>query len=82
MSLVGPRPHLLSEIRAYEDYPLERLSVPPGLVCHREVGGRSELTFEQWLASDIAYVRSRGLRQDLRIFLRAIPAVLRCRGAY
>ena len=82
MSLVGPRPHLMSEIRRHSAYPMERLSVPPGLVCHREVGGRSDLTFEQWLDSDLAYVRSRSLKLDLRIFLRAIPAVIRCRGAY
>lgn len=82
MSLVGPRPHLLSEIRAYPEYPLERLGVPPGLVCHREVGGRSELDFEAWIASDLAYVRSRTLAGDVRIFLKAIPAVFLCRGAY
>jgi len=75
MSLVGPRPHLPTEIANCADYPRERLSVPPGIVCLREVGGRSELTFRQWLESDLEYVRRRSLWLDLSILLRAIPAV-------
>jgi len=82
MSLVGPRPHLPTEIANCADYPRERLSVPPGIVCLREVGGRSELTFRQWLESDLEYVRRRSLWLDLSILLRAIPAVLFARGAY
>ena len=82
MSLVGPRPHLPTEIANCADYPRERLSVPPGIVCLREVGGRSELTFRQWLESDLEYVRRRSIWLDLSILLRAIPAVLFARGAY
>lgn len=82
MSLVGPRPHLPAEIAACPEYPRERLTVAPGLVCLREVGGRSELTFEQWLQSDLDYIRRRSVWLDLSILLRAIPAVVCCRGAY
>lgn len=82
MSLVGPRPHLQSEIDACPDYPMERLSVAPGLVCLREVGGRSDMTFAQWLETDLDYVRRRSLWLDLRILCRLIPAVLTARGAY
>lgn len=82
MSLVGPRPHLPKEIAACPSYPQERLSVSPGLLCLREVLGRSELTFEEWLALDLDYVRRQSLRLDLWILARAIPAVLRGEGAY
>lgn len=82
MSLVGPRPHLQSEIDAYPDYPVERLTVTPGLICFREVAGRSSLSFERWLELDLEYVRSRSLKTDLSILLRAIPAILLGRGAY
>ncbi|WP_395145454.1 sugar transferase [Armatimonas sp.] len=82
MSLVGPRPHLPREIESYPNYPLERLSVPPGLICLREVSGRSRLTFEEWIALDLEYVRKRSLLLNLSILLRALPAVLRGDGAY
>ena len=82
MTLIGPRPHLQSEIDAYPSYPKERLEVTPGLICFREVAGRSGLTFERWLELDLEYVRTRSLRTDLSILLRAIPAILFARGAY
>lgn len=82
MTLVGPRPHLQSEIDAYPDYPKARLSVTPGLLCFREVTGRSGLTFERWLELDMEYVRTRSLRTDLSILVRAIPAVVFAKGAY
>ena len=82
MSLVGPRPHLPQEIASCPDYPLERLSITPGLICLREVTGRSELTFEAWLALDLDYIRRRSLALDLWILLKAIPAILRGEGAY
>lgn len=82
LSLVGPRPHLQSEIDNYPDYPRERFMVMPGLICFREIRGRSSLTFEQWLDLDIEYVRSRSFALDVKILLQAVPAILLGRGAY
>ena len=82
MSLVGPRPHLPRELESCPNYPLERLSVPPGLICLREVTGRSKLTFDEWIALDLEYVRKRSFWLDLTILVRALPAILRGDGAY
>jgi len=82
MSLVGPRPHLPSEVAQYEDHQRKRLTVQPGLVCLREIYGRSELTFERWIELDLQYIASRSLRTDLEILLKLVPAVLCGRGAY
>ncbi len=82
MSLVGPRPHLPREIAEYPEYPLMRLSVQPGLLCLREVQGRSNLTFAQWLESDLHYIRIRSLATDLSILLSVFRAVLLADGAY
>jgi len=82
MSLVGPRPHLPSEVAQYEDHQRMRLTVQPGLVCLREIYGRSELTFERWIELDLQYIASRSLRTDLEILLKLVPAVLCGRGAY
>ncbi|MCW3100919.1 MAG: undecaprenyl-phosphate galactose phosphotransferase [Chthonomonadaceae bacterium] len=82
MSLVGPRPHLPSEVAQYAEHQRRRLTVQPGLVCLREIHGRSELTFERWIELDLQYIASRSLWTDLNILLRLVPAVLCGRGAY
>ncbi|MBC8140118.1 MAG: sugar transferase [Armatimonadetes bacterium] len=82
MSLVGPRPHLPQEIADCSHYPAERLTVPPGLLCLREVGTRSLMSFDQWLDSDLEYIRTRSLRTDFSILCRAFRAVAQAEGAY
>jgi len=82
MSLVGPRPHLPSEVACYTPRQRLRLSVQPGLICLREVHGRSNLTFEQWVESDLRYIETRSFSTDLGILARAVPAVLKAEGAY
>jgi lipopolysaccharide/colanic/teichoic acid biosynthesis glycosyltransferase len=88
MSLVGPRPHLPREVEECQrkesfpgGYPWARLCVPPGLICLREVMGRSNLSFVRWLELDLLYVQRRSLLMDLSILLRAIPAILKGDGA-
>ena len=82
MSLVGPRPLPVAEVARGTEQERRRHSVPPGLICFREVGGRSHLTFERWMELDLLYVETRSLRTDLGILRRALPAVLRGEGAY
>ncbi len=82
MSLVGPRPLPLDEVR--DDAPEHRIrhSVKPGLTCLWQVSGRTDIPYEEWMALDLWYVRRRSLGLDLRILLKTIPAVLSGRGAY
>jgi lipopolysaccharide/colanic/teichoic acid biosynthesis glycosyltransferase len=82
MTLVGPRPHLPREVALYEDWHFERQNVEPGLLCLREVLGRSNLSFDQWVAYDLLYIRNRSALTDSWILLRLIPAVLKADGAY
>jgi len=82
MSIVGPRPHLPEEVRHYDADQWARLCVKPGLFCLREVSGRSELTFDQWMKMDIDYVRTQSFALDVAIMLKVIPAILSARGAY
>ncbi len=82
MSLVGPRPHLPAEVAQYRAEQQGRLKVQPGLLCLREVSGRSRLSFEEWVEMDLAYIEGRSLRSDLKILWMAIPAVLKADGAF
>lgn len=82
MSLVGPRPPLPHEVARYRAWQLRRLRVKPGITCLWQVGGRSEIDFEGQVRLDLDYIASESLREDLRILLKTIPAVLSGRGAY
>lgn len=82
MSIIGPRPHLASEVSTYTTEQHRRLLVRPGLLCLREIRGRSHLSFEEWVRLDLEYVTERSVWLDLKIFFMAIPAVLKGEGAY
>jgi lipopolysaccharide/colanic/teichoic acid biosynthesis glycosyltransferase len=82
MSLVGPRPPLVSEVRRYSMDDRQRLSVVPGLTCIWQVNGRSEVPFPQQVEMDLDYIRQPSLWADIRLLLKTLPAVIRGRGAY
>ena len=82
MSLVGPRPCLVSELEKYRLSDRVRLAVKPGITCLWQIGGRSDLSFEQQMMLDKQYIRERSLFNELKILLLTIPAVLSGKGAY
>lgn len=82
MSLVGPRPALPEEVAAYPAQAMERLAVLPGITGAWQVSGRAELSFDEMVALDIAYVRDGRLTTDLAILARTARAVLTGHGAY
>jgi lipopolysaccharide/colanic/teichoic acid biosynthesis glycosyltransferase len=82
MSIVGPRPPLPEEVASYDGRAMRRLSVKPGVTCLWQISGRSELTFDQWMALDCAYLEGWSPIGDLLIIARTIPAVIRGVGAH
>jgi lipopolysaccharide/colanic/teichoic acid biosynthesis glycosyltransferase len=82
MSLVGPRPPLPEEYETYGPRERRRLSVRPGLTCIWQVSGRSDVDFESWVNMDLEYIDTWTFRQDLKLLLLTVPAVLSRRGAY
>ena len=82
MSLVGPRPPLPSEVRAYTLEDRKRLNVIPGITGLWQVSGRSDLPFRRQVQLDQAYIRSHSLASDLKILLKTVPAILTGKGAY
>ncbi len=82
MTLVGPRPLPLSEIRTDNWGEWLRLSVKPGLTCLWQIAGRTDIPYNEWMQLDGYYVQNRSLGMDLLIILKTVPAVLSGRGAY
>lgn len=82
MSLVGPRPPLPSEVEEYEDHVHRRLNVKPGITGPWQVGGRSNLSWEESVRKDLYYVENWSLAGDVVILLKTVRAVLMRDGAY
>jgi len=81
MSLVGPRPNVPWEAKAYQIWHTERLEVLPGITGLAQVRGRSSIPFQRIARYDIEYVRKRSLQLDLQILWWTVLAVLSGRGA-
>lgn len=82
MSLVGPRPALPNEVATYEDWHRARLEVRPGITGLWQVGGRSELSFDDYVRLDLFYIENWSVIYDLFILGKTVPAVLMRKGAF
>lgn len=82
MSIVGPRPPLVREVEQYTPYQMHRLDVKTGLSCYRECHGRSNIhNFDEWVESDLKYIRERNLWVDLKVIILTVWVVLSGKGA-
>jgi len=82
MSLVGPRPLPVRDVRRIETrWHLRRFSVQPGITCLWQVR-RREPEFDAWIRADMEYIDNRSLALDLAILVRTVPAVLSRQGAH
>ncbi len=81
MSLVGPRPHLASELAQMPSEASRRSLVTPGLTGLWQVSGRSDLEGDDAVRLDLRYVENWSLTLDLLILWKTISAVLAKRGA-
>jgi exopolysaccharide biosynthesis polyprenyl glycosylphosphotransferase len=76
MSLVGPRPMSVRDVGRFDEpWLMRRFSVLPGLTCLWQVSGRSNLTFDDWIALDLEYIDNWSLSLDARILVRTLPAI-------
>ena len=77
MSLVGPRPALVSQLDDYDELQARRLDLPPGLTGWAQVNGGTALTWDERLLLDVWYVDNWSFRLDLWCLVRTVWTVLR-----
>jgi lipopolysaccharide/colanic/teichoic acid biosynthesis glycosyltransferase len=83
MSLVGPRPPLGYEFKAYDVWHRRRvLEIKPGITGLWQVEGRSRLRFDDMVRLDLKYARVWSLWLDLEILARTPRAVVSGSGAH
>ncbi len=82
MALVGPRMISPRELKEYDQWGINLLTVRPGLTGLWQVSGRSDVSYEERVRLDMAYIRNWSIWLDLQILINTIPAVIKGRGAY
>lgn len=80
MSLVGPRPLLMSYLDRYTPRQMRRHEVLPGVTGWAQVNGRNAISWEERLELDVWYVENRSLLLDCHILWRTIASVASRRG--
>jgi exopolysaccharide biosynthesis polyprenyl glycosylphosphotransferase len=83
MSLVGPRPLPVDEVKRFNDLAhRRRLSVKPGITCLWQIKGRNQISdFKDWVRLDLDYIDNWSLWLDVKILFLTVPVVLRGTGA-
>jgi lipopolysaccharide/colanic/teichoic acid biosynthesis glycosyltransferase len=83
MSLVGPRPPIDYEVKAYGFWHRRRLlEAKPGITGLWQVNGRSRVNFDDMVRLDLKYARTWSPWLDVKILMRTPRAVVSGDGAY
>ncbi|MEI8147978.1 MAG: exopolysaccharide biosynthesis polyprenyl glycosylphosphotransferase [Actinomycetes bacterium] len=82
MSIVGPRPFIVSESDIQDPHYARRFDVRPGITGLWQVSGRNNLTSEELRQLDYLYVSAWSMWWDMKICFDTPRAMLRGLGAY
>jgi exopolysaccharide production protein ExoY len=77
MSIVGPRPVTLDQLREWGAAASELLTVRPGIVGAWTALGRSRPNNAERFHLELNYVRNRTLLRDVAILCRSFPVIIR-----
>ena len=75
MSLVGPRPLLMSYLRLYNEFQNRRHEMRPGVTGWAQVNGRNALSWDEKFAHDIWYIDHYSFWLDMKILFLTVKKV-------
>lgn len=76
MSLIGPRPITIDEIKKYGSSFKQVFSIRPGMTGLWQVSGRNKLSYKRRVMLDLIYVNNFNPLMDFRILLRTVGVIL------
>lgn len=80
MSLIGPRPLLVSYLPLYNEEQAKRHLVRPGITGWAQVNGRNAISWQRKLALDVWYVENISFWLDMKIILLTIRKIVISEG--
>ncbi|HXF07080.1 MAG TPA: sugar transferase [Candidatus Acidoferrales bacterium] len=82
MSLVGPRPIIMEELKRYGQHADCYLTTRPGVTGLWQISGRSDVDYDRRIQLDREYMDRRCVTMDLAIVFKTAWVVLTRKGAY
>ncbi len=76
MSLVGPRPLLMSYLDRYSEKQMHRHDVRPGITGWAQVNGRNAISWEDKFEFDVWYVENQSILLDFKILFSTLFNVI------
>ena len=80
MSIIGPRPEMVSITETYNEFQKQVFKFKPGITGISQVNGRQKLTPEQRTKMEIEYYEKENLWSDLKILFKTISVVISNEG--
>ncbi|WP_276169217.1 sugar transferase [Zobellia alginiliquefaciens] len=80
MSLIGPRPLLVSYLPLYSDFQKRRHEVKPGITGWAQVNGRNAISWDKKFEYDVSYVDHLTFILDLKILVKTVLKVIKSDG--
>lgn len=77
LSIIGPRPLLVSYLPYYTEEEHHRHDVTPGLTGLSQVSGRNYVSWEDKFAMDLEYVNNISFSMDISILLKTVSVVFK-----
>lgn len=75
MSIIGPRPLLVSYLPWYTEEERLRHTVRPGLTGLAQVSGRNFLDWDSRLSKDVEYVKNLSFAMDIKVLVKTVTVV-------
>jgi len=82
MSIVGPRPLYIDQMKEWNERQKKRLLVKPGLTGLAQISGRGGITKEEKLELDVLYVEKNNMWLDTKIILKTFTQIFRRKNIY
>lgn len=76
MSMVGPRPLLVSYLELYNEEQRKRHWVKPGITGWAQINGRNAISWEEKFSHDVWYVENISFWLDMKILIKTIRRVI------
>lgn len=80
MSIIGPRPEIISITNTYNEYQRKVFEFKPGITGISQIYGRQKLTPEQRTKMEIEYYEKENFWDDLKIIFKTFAVVLTNEG--
>ncbi|BDQ02395.1 MAG: hypothetical protein KatS3mg036_0482 [Ignavibacterium sp.] len=80
MSIIGPRPEIISITNTYDDYQRKVFDYKPGITGISQINGRQKLTPDQRTKMEIEYYEKENFWSDMKIIFKTFAVVFTNEG--